>query len=430
MQASYLTVDALKLRLKESGIGKVSGSREQLLQRCCDHGLVTDYERLATRSCEETRRAWLVHELERVHCSLRSDSRLCEAYIKNGYGSPREIAGVMAEMKFYHEETRYESIRDEIRRNAEEEHEAELEQHERQFGYADRDFRPRFYDFYCPEDASADAKARALKGWLEEHANGSLEIACEHPAVPPSIQRSLLHRVADERFGRWFKDNIGGSPSMEIALPYLRSESIRLADLTRPNFEAWFGAEIRAHYVVVNARKGIVRAIECALEAKGLRHTDPATDWIRNAAADLVREGLTSERIVAAVKSVVADHIASSIYVKHVTPFAEAAEGSVGRWHCSKCQKSYGSKQGVVDHSRNAHNVLQRTDVEATLVCEKWTVARFTAEALRDLVLQHLRRIGAARTIQAHWRNVISNPEFDMCKRRLMRECTQLGTMF
>ena len=189
IMSPYITADTLRARLRAFGGGlRLGGDRAELMQRCQEHGLVTDYERLAARGGEDSRRAWLNHELALAGCTLRSDSRLCEAYVSDGCGNPRQIAGVMAEMKFYYEHTRYESIKDMLHKTADEEYQEELDEYEMdrdEFGYADRDFHPRFRDYFCSEEASESAKREALEEWVREHAGGA-ENACEHPTLPPT----------------------------------------------------------------------------------------------------------------------------------------------------------------------------------------------------------------------------------------------------
>jgi hypothetical protein len=451
--AAYVTADALRSRLRAHGGGvRLSGGRAELLQRCGEHGLVTDYERLATRRADATREAWLRHELALAGCALRSDSRLCEAYIRAGVGDPREIAGVMAEMRFFHEHTRYESIRDRHRRGAEEEYERELDAYERDRdrGYADRDLRPRFRDFYCPEDASDSGKAEALAAWVRDHAGDSAETACEHPTLPPTLRRSLLHRVADERFAAWFEACFRARAEGEearIALPHLRAEGLRLADA---NFDAWFGAKIGKHRVLVRARARVALAVDIAIATKGMRPTDPAASHIRRVATEALRAGLTSGRVISAVKDAALKHIAAATSppAAELVTFAEAVDRTYGRgaepsaserkrkrarmqgrWRCTRCRRYVGSEQGVWDHSRRAHGVGQMRDVEAVMERDdsaSATIAPLTAEAFRVLVARALRKNGAARTIQAHWRNAIANPEFEVCRRRLKKEAAEL----
>ena len=61
----------------------------------------------------DIRRRTLTEALSRYGCELRGDSRLCNAYIQRGAGDPDRIAEVMAEMRFFHERTRYRDILDE-----------------------------------------------------------------------------------------------------------------------------------------------------------------------------------------------------------------------------------------------------------------------------------------------------------------------------
>ena len=451
----YLTAGALKARLRGRSGLKLGGDRAELLLRCHENGLITDYERLATRCAEETRKAWLEHELTLAGCTLRCDSRLCEAYIRNNRGHPREIAGVMAEMKFYYNHTRYESIKDELHQTAEDEYHEELDEYERdrEIGCADRDFRPCFRDFYCSEDASDSAKIDALDAWVQAMAGNSLEIACEHPTLPPTLRRSLLNRVADARFkawagGTWKVDVL--TQAARIVRPILHAESMRLMDLTPGNFEAWFGDRIRACADVVRERVNVDRFIEQAITAKGIRptrltaqptkHAD-CSRCIRLIASDALKEGLTSARAVRAIKDAAAEYIAlipcvvnpgvtftetiNRLFGRIRNPTTTDRERIKGRWRCGMCNKYTGSGQGVWDHSLKMHGVQHIRYVKANLEPDNSIFVPLTVEAFRELIVRAMRRQSAARTIQTHWRNAIACPEFFVCRRRLQREVNE-----
>lgn len=62
----------------------------------------------------------LVEKLGQRGLELRSDSRLCSAYIENGKGDANEIANIMHEMDFYHRYTDYRQIYREIWREEKE----------------------------------------------------------------------------------------------------------------------------------------------------------------------------------------------------------------------------------------------------------------------------------------------------------------------
>ena len=455
---SYLTADALKARLRGCAAAvKLGGDRTELLRRCHEHGLVTVYEQLATRNCRATRTAWLNHELALAGCELRSDSRLCEDYIRDGCGNPREIAGVMAEMKFYYEHTEYEAIKDELHETAEEVYRDEMDEYERdrdEFGYADRDFRPRFRDHYCSEEASASAKRAALEAWVRDEAGGTLETACQHPMLPPTIKRSMLECVADRRFNAWVGAWVGANgwnakvaskvvaETVYFVRPVLRAESICMVDLTDDNFEVWFGDRTRAWADVVGARTNVVRFIDQTIVAKGLCLRADRIQEIKQIASWVLRVGLTSDRIIQAIKDAAAEHLAVPPSVKPIT-YAETLDrmfgrkrdtiaGSerqriVGRWRCIRCQYA-GSGDGVWQHCQTRHGVRMIRDAEAILEpAYSASESILTSEAFRVLVLRAIRKHGAARSIQTHWRIAISCPDFYVCKRRLLKEAGELS---
>ena len=80
---------------------------------CLEHGLITHEDSMAMRSQKESRRLEMIRALQRHGCVLRTDSKLCNDYIRKGRGDPEEIAIVMGQMKFLFEETNYAKIRKE-----------------------------------------------------------------------------------------------------------------------------------------------------------------------------------------------------------------------------------------------------------------------------------------------------------------------------
>lgn len=102
--------------------------------------------------------------LEQKGCSLRSDSRLCEAYIDYGYGDVVGIVKTMNEMRFFFGHTEYARLRTDAFTRL-------------------RDI-DGMYDGIS-EDASDEAKVNALKLWVRQFA--SVEEACARPELPPSL---------------------------------------------------------------------------------------------------------------------------------------------------------------------------------------------------------------------------------------------------
>ena len=266
--------------------------------------------------------------------------------------------------------------------------------------------------------------------------------------APADLRRSLIRRAADERFNVWVAANGWKAKvvadSAHVVSRFLHAEGIRLADLTPGNFEAWFGDHVRACADVVRARESIERFIDNAIVAKGFHPL--AEGQIRRIASGIPRVGLASARIVRAVQDAAAEVLAQVLPkvapARRVT-YADTVDRLFGRhrelltgterrrmhgtWRCARCRKYAGTGQGVWDHSWNSHGIRLVRDVDAVLEPEDIVIdASLTAEAFLDLVARASRRHGATRTIQACWRTAIACPEFNVCRRRLLREASEM----
>jgi hypothetical protein len=115
----------------------------------------------------ERRRERLTAALEAQGCQLRSDSRLCDAYINDNDGDIDMIVRVMEQMHFYHTHTEYAQAYEDERR-------AELE-------YKGR---------YDPDEISDTAKTIALSAWVMTF--DSNEAAASHAHLPTSLRARVL----------------------------------------------------------------------------------------------------------------------------------------------------------------------------------------------------------------------------------------------
>jgi len=111
-----------------------------------------------------TRLIRLERALEQRGCSLRSDSRLCQAYIDYGHGNVSSIVNTMNEMRFFFGHTGYDRLRT--------------------AAFTRLRAIDGMYDGIS-EDASNEAKVNALKLWVRQF--GSVETACARPELPPSL---------------------------------------------------------------------------------------------------------------------------------------------------------------------------------------------------------------------------------------------------
>ena len=129
-----------------------------------------------------TRLATMISELANLGCALRSDSKLCETFIKHDQGSAVEIAKVMCEMKFYHEHTTYSSILD----NMFQQYSNRINQKYQNSGHNDSDADSDSDYGYDAYDVGENAKFKALSAFLKSFPSVSLALAS--PDVPETIR--------------------------------------------------------------------------------------------------------------------------------------------------------------------------------------------------------------------------------------------------
>lgn len=185
MTPEYLTVAELRRRVKNANLRlpSTSRARNDILSFCKENGLITHIESLAARTVYDTRRNILTDALHRRGCELRDDSRLCDAYLTYGEGDVEEIADIMAEMKFYFAETQYESIMDDLHEEA-----------YRQYSRERDDYYTRFGDYWCADEASEEAKAKALRLWV---ATKGARAAAEHASLPMTLRYRLVRQCRE-----------------------------------------------------------------------------------------------------------------------------------------------------------------------------------------------------------------------------------------
>jgi hypothetical protein len=102
---------------------KIRDAREACIRRFGSYGgwknaVSSQHQRGAKKAASakrkrDARTEILKSKLRSRGCELRSDSRLCDAFIDKGEGDPETISIIMEEMKFYHDHTDYEQIRSE-----------------------------------------------------------------------------------------------------------------------------------------------------------------------------------------------------------------------------------------------------------------------------------------------------------------------------
>jgi hypothetical protein len=141
-----------------------------------EHGFALEKERLqqgrdkrtaSQKRKQEQRTQELASLLQARGCTLRDDSRLCDAYIKRGEGNAEDIARIMHEMKFFHEHTNYANTYEDIKHD-------EL----------------RWKGWYNFDEVSHEAQGQALYTWVMQRATP--QEAAMHPELPPSLREQVL----------------------------------------------------------------------------------------------------------------------------------------------------------------------------------------------------------------------------------------------
>lgn len=425
---SNMTVASLKALLRERGL-PLSGKRDALLLRCQQNGLIAT----------NTRRNLLEAELRAVGCELRTDSKLCSAYVAHGEGDPREIAQTMAEMRFYHEHTRYAALRDKIYEDARAEYEAATRRR-RLCGFYDREFdRIYFSDYFDAAAASCSAQEAALSEWVSSHGGAEAAIRDFSAVLPATLHRALVHRSRRDRYEAWFKTTFGTDKKLadyatKLADGWITSEVNEANDRT---FDAKFGRALRTF---AGERAMQIEASDRASEfvqGVGLDPTSCFGQRLRAAAEDMAKKYPTSSKRMLR-KAMIAE-VRRHLHPGVEMTFARAAEielgsfvyalssmrairkrlGCVGgKWKCSvrNCKYAGGAvASSLMEHARVVHGVHDPRATQGSLV-EGWANVdlRGTFVAM------------CAGTIQRAWRRAIADPERTMCRRRLIKEFAEL----
>lgn len=461
--AVYLTCEQLQARLRAQDLA-LGGRREQLLARCQQHGLVTEYERLAQRSGTASRRAWLEHELRAVGCVPRDDSRLCAAYLRGGEGDPRRVAEVMAEMKFFHEHTEYEAIRDALYEQARDEYQQEWDEyrgdHDLIGGGCFGDRPGPFGRYYDKDEASHGAKGTALRRWTD--AQASLEAALHAPVLPRTLRRAILLRICESRLDRWARsrrwERCGSVHSVardasRAAGSFIDAHvgsSLDDADLTTGAFEQHLAGALQGAIDVRQREKRVEDAVLGLMIPPWMTlpciHGDSLVIAARRTLRRVFRAfgaplgDVGAALTIEATRGAIASCRASSNGVQYAEEVARlfvlagapsardvqrTQELQAHTWACHDCGYR-GSGEGVLTHSRNKHGALHARDVRASRPGAVIDAALFDRTVVEG-VCHRVRTANAARAIQRHWRHAIACPDHTMCRRRLLREAVDLG---
>ena len=428
---TYLSVDALKEKLHEYNMTtgtkiKVGKTRSLLLEACKTAGIINEYEFLATRNATDTRRAWMVYELERVGCTLRADSKLCQAYIENDQGDPVYIASVMAEMKFYFEETEYETIREEMFNKAQEEYELEMDSYNN--NYNNYDHRPRFHDYFDSQETSNQAKDNALEKWIKTATQGKIEIALAltKPVVPATLRTRLENMLKLSRFQKWISSIGVSEKALHATTIYTQLESIALANAFPYTFEATFGTKIRQLQKVYNARQ-ILHGFQFD------REYNSVYEKVLPFALKTIAPGFDSKRACkicqAAMQMFMEGAIKMSFqdWLKNNNNNNNHNNNIKHSWICTLCntnkKKNFGYN-GLIDHSKNMHKIIDETEINA--IAMVWSQTQVNTTTFFKNVVCAMKRECAASRIQRQWHLSIACPEYAICKKRLLTEISSL----
>lgn len=139
----YLVAD-----VREVALDKYPGGFHQVEQVLLKKQERSENRKKEKEASKAVRKNELTNALSRMGCQLRSDSRLCNAYIENGKGNLTEIVNTMVEMKFLFQHTRYRDIVDDI-----------IDDY-REWG--------EYYDY---DDVSRQARSRAIREFKNNDRN-------------------------------------------------------------------------------------------------------------------------------------------------------------------------------------------------------------------------------------------------------------------
>lgn len=340
---------------------KTSGSRDELMQRCHDHNLVTAHERLTQRNAMQSRRAVLEYELQLVGCKLRSDSVLCNRYIDYGEGNPVDTAGIMADMKMYHAFTFRQKIILSIRKT-------------------------RFSE------------------WLE---------------------RTFSDYVNDYEFR---------THAASISRTFL-NEDVDLSTLTDTTFQQSFGEPLVQFIAFKQTKLELIQFVKSALEKAGYNEHD--------ALYHVVLECMDKRVLLPKFRQAFEETVATTLEMRgaperfsakllqlfdpYKTPSNKVLlEKMDGRWQCNLCHFS-GDSVSMRSHWSRDHHVSNLKNMLATR-CVSESQSTFMLQVKETWVRINARH-HAARVIQRCWRLAIACPDFEACRRRLMREAAELDVV-
>lgn len=361
----YLKVADLKKRLKDVMVRPpANANRDTLLRLCAMHGVITETELLTTRNKKDTRQAWLTAALERKGCTLREDSRVCQAYIEDGIGDLETICNVMCEMKFYFAHTNYEAIRDEMYNQAHDEYEEECDEFNRD-QYRDYEFRPRFN--FDSSEASEWAKFSALKEWIASKPNAN--DAFLTPDLPNTLKNEVREVTLKQRYYSWSKNRrlSQNVESIGYQLAFsMHRECAHLDEISDESFEnnvyVLLKEEMARELYIDSVKLWICTALGTS---KHLFAGKALIKEVERFAANEKEETNTQQLEtkfggkVAAVVNQPKQPFCSNDKPKPVN--------MQEKWQCNKCSYT-GGHQGLLAHSNAKHNIVNASDIDATLV--------------------------------------------------------------
>ena len=407
----------------------------------------------------KSREAWLIHELQKLGCELREDSKLCEAYIKNGVGNPRKIAEIMQEMQFFHEHTQYASIRDRIYQEACDEYQADLEEWHQDY-IRDRDFRPVFSQYFDSQSASESAKHEAFESWLTQW--DSLETAATSQILPRSLKSTIYYRLSQRKFTTWVKSEFPHASEKQVkyvvgtANEYLRNLGGEAMTVSNAEFASAYKDKI-AKYIDTDLAKTafastlsnmLVRYALPKHHAFNLTHyANQLIDSYSYSKNDLSKgidaAAFVTEHLIAYLKQKepvttladlaklffpTADDNAACSDRRVVSRILEHNMCFAGKtWCCAHCNY-IGSATGLYSHCIAKHEAKTVFDVQGKTTSDSSVYKSMEREYCQATKMFET-KYNAALTIQRHWRHAVTCPNYLVCKRRLMREAQDLGCL-
>lgn len=316
----------------------------------------------------QERRDRLINELRYYDCELRSDSKICNNYIKNGKGNVRKIALIMNEHNFYYTKTRYKEIYKNMKQNL------------FYLYMSDNEEDYKTFTEYA-ENLTMKCKQKALEEWIEENPNLI--------GIPSSLESKAIDICSYKKYLKWMETQHGITNEdicKDLYPKYVFSTSNAL-------FKETLDKEIKAFK---EKQKTLLFVQYTKTMIDSIMPLNRFSSMIKNSICNLVAQhGWMFENTIRECISTMTS-VLQDVYI-HMPLFNNKS------YFCELCNIPV-PKHSYIHHTKTYHNIPYQK------IC--------------NFIARHywLRDLKAAILIQTCWRRAIACPDYNMCKNRLMRE--------